>query len=281
MTDINLAFTRRISTPLVRFTRRAKDSPSAITRTRRCASRFHGWPAPLDLRRRKWAKSPTRSNFCRRPRPGGHSPRGRFCPQLIPAAKHIPHGNTIVVADVGEAMFGAADLLISRAHPSSLRRLITPRWALPCGGLGAKSPIQIRGHWCWWAMARFTYGDGTGDHRPLQAESGVSCSTIAVTARTQHAGRAYNDVWPGASARLPKFWALGTAFWSKPRRIGRCAGKGRAFDRQLLFDRSPIATDGRSPRSTAWPRACPAVVRRGMEEGRVEGMIYRHPSSGR
>ena len=74
--------------------------------------------------------------------------------RLIARLNESLDDETVVIADIGDALFAATDLVI-RGRPSSSARPITRRWAFPMpAALGALVARPDLRPWCWWATAR-------------------------------------------------------------------------------------------------------------------------------
>ena len=194
MTDINLGI----------YTARLDPARSIYATSEKLSIRYHTYEdvrfkdfvrglLRLPLRRRKLGRIPhpaplTPHSALRTP----HSHRPDHRPPPLRAAQRVPaRTNTVVVADVGDALFGAADLVHPRAHrvhqPGLLhldgfrrarehRRATGQPEAAPAGA-GRRRRLPDDRH-------------GTGHGRPLRAQPGRGAAEQPrLRHRAAHAGR--------------------------------------------------------------------------------------------
>ena len=154
MTDINLGI----------FTARLNPARCISATSEKLSIRYHNFEGVrfkdflrglLDapLRRRASAKIPRPPLLPAVP----SSARGKKSPssRLFQRLNSFLRDDTIVISDVGDALFGAADLTFISTRNFSARR-ITLRWDLPCRRPSARNwPIPNGVRWCWSATARF------------------------------------------------------------------------------------------------------------------------------
>jgi len=242
----HLAFTRR-SRPRSSIYSTSERFSTAITRTRRCASRISWLACSAWTYGGEAGKIPTRS-LLPQAKAGGHSHEAGYCPQLIPAAKHIPHGKHDRGGRRGRSHVWRGGLLIS-GHTEFIARLITLDGFAAAGRPGRPNDNPNSRPWCWWRWRVSHDGDGTATiARYKRIVVVVLNNPVTGTNATCRTGRTMTS--GPALQRLPEILAL-ARLWSKRGRIGRCAGKGaRLTDSFCLIEvRGHRWTD---PGSTAW-----------------------------
>ena len=124
------------------------------------------------------------------------------------------HENTIVVADVGDALFGATDLFIHRGTEFLAPAYYTSMGFAVPAAVGAQFANPNRDRWCWSGDGAFQM---TGMELATVARYELNPIVIVLnnsgygTERPMQDGP-YNDVWPVRYHRFPEVLGAGRGF---------------------------------------------------------------------